>query len=98
VQCTVDKEIHMKTYAAMFLLFAVLGAARVRADSTTVGTPERVTAVRKTEAERRSAMVERARALDAEIAQLQHEVRELTRELTETPKYFDDPEDDKLRP
>jgi hypothetical protein len=88
----------MKTYAATFLLFVALGATRVRADSATVVTPERVVAVRKTEAERRSAMVERARALDAEVAQLQREVRELARELAETPKYFDDPEDDELRP
>jgi len=88
----------MKTYAAMFLLFGVLGAARVRADSPTVVTPERVTAVRKTEAERRSTMAERARALDAQIAQLQQEVRELTREVEETPKYSDHPEDDKLWP
>jgi len=88
----------MKTYAALFLVFLSLGATRVLADEAKVGTPERVTAVRKTEAERRSAMVERARALDAEIAQLQHEVRELARELAETPQYFNDPEDDKLWP
>jgi hypothetical protein len=43
-------------------------------------------------------MAERARALDAQIAQLQQEVRELTRELEETPKYSDHPEDDKLWP
>ena len=88
----------MKTYAAMFLLFTVLGATRVLADSSKVVTPEPVAAVRKTEAERRSAMVERARALDAEIARLQSEVRELTQELAETPKYSDHPEDDKLWP
>jgi len=88
----------MKTYAAMFLLFAMLGTTRVLADPATDATPQRVVVVRKTDAERKRAMVERARALDAEVAQLQREVRELTQELAETPKYSDRPEDHKLWP
>ena len=81
------------------LLLALTAGGALAEDNQAAASPQQSKPVaERLDAQDRQAMIQRAKALDARIAQLQTEVSSLTHELAETPSYFDDPLSDPLRP
>ena len=94
----------MTAYAKTLGLFLALCAGVALADSPknpgaerakVLGSVESVSTVEAVEASR---PVRCAPPVDDQITQLRNEVRWLSSEVSRAPKYFKDPEDDKLRP
>jgi hypothetical protein len=88
----------MRAYLKTVLLFLALCTPSARADWPTDSNSAEEAAVRNAKDETRTTTAQRERELNDEIARLREEVRGLTYELSQAPRYFDNPEDDKLRP
>jgi hypothetical protein len=100
------REMRMKTAlkigALLFALSAGGALAQEKKPTTTPPTTmtgqQAMTYAKKMDAQERQSMMEQAKQIDAQIAQLQTQVKSLMQRLSQQPKYFDNPTEDKLRP
>jgi predicted NBD/HSP70 family sugar kinase len=91
----------LKIGALLFTLSAVGALAQEKKPTTTTTTmtgQQAMAYAKKMDAQERQSMMEQAKQIDAQIAQLQTQVKSLMQRLSQQPKYFDNPTEDKLRP
>jgi predicted NBD/HSP70 family sugar kinase len=90
----------LKIGALLFTLSAVGALAQEKkpTTTTTMTGQQAMAYAKKMDAQERQSMMEQAKQIDAQIAQLQTQVKSLMQRLSQQPKYFDNPTEDKLRP
>ncbi len=84
--------------AAVFLLAVLGGAVVAEEQSRPMTAQEAMAYAKRMDAKERSSLMDQTRQIDDQIAQLQAQVRTLQVRLAQSPKYFDDPLNNPLRP
>ena len=86
----------LKTTALLAPL--LVGAVLAGEKSPEMTAQQAMAFAKKMDAQQRASLMQQARDIDTQIAQLQVQVKSLQTQLAKSPRYFDEPLSDPLRP